>query len=78
MPRQINVFADEAPEHLKHALHGLVHVEHFGADRLLAGKCRQLSGDFRGSLGGFINFMEIGMKWIRRFYLVQGQFPCNR
>ena len=46
-PSQLNLFADEPPEHLDHALHGLVQVKHHGNDGLLACKSKQLTGYVR-------------------------------
>ena len=73
-PGEIDVLADQPPQHLEHALHGLVQVEHLGGDGLLAGKGQQLPGQVGGALGGLPDFLEVGMKRLGRVHLVQGQF----
>ena len=72
-PGQIDVLADEPPQHLEHARHGLVQVEHLRGDGLLAGKGQQLPGEVGGALGGLADFLEIVMERLGRVHLVQGQ-----
>ena len=61
-------------EHFEHPLHVLVHVKHHGNDRLLAGKRKQLPGYVRGTIGGLVNFLKVGMQRMGWVHILQGQF----
>ena len=72
-PGEIDVLADQPPQHLEHALHGLVQVEHLGGDGLLAGKGQQLPGEVGGALGRLPDFLQVGVERLRRVHLLQRQ-----
>ena len=58
-PDQVDVFSDEPPQHIEHALDCFVEVQHMRGDVLLAGKSQQLAGQVRRSLGGLANLQEV-------------------
>ena len=72
LPGKIDVLADEPPQHLEHARHGLVQVQHLGRDGLLAGKGQQLPGEVGGALGGLLDLLKVGMERLRRVHLLEG------
>ena len=65
-PDEIDVLADQPPQHLEHARHGVVQVQDLGRDGLLAGKGQQLPGEVGGTLGGLLDLLEVGMERLRR------------
>ena len=54
------VLAQRAAEHLLHAAHHLVQVEHFGTEELLAGKGQELPGDVGGAGAGLDDLLHLG------------------
>ena len=72
-PGEVDVLADQPPQHLEHACHGLVQVQHLGRDGLLAGKGQQLPGEVGGALGRLADFLQVGMERLRRVHLLEGQ-----
>ena len=74
LPVKLDALADQAPEHLEHALDRGVDVEHLGHDRLLAGKRQQLAGQVGRTLGGLADLLQVDCDRVAILELVKGQF----
>ena len=59
LPEQVDILADQAPEHLEHARDGVVEVENLRGDGLLAGEGQKLAGEVGGALGGGSHFVQV-------------------
>ena len=55
-PFEVDVFADEAAEHVDGTGDGVVEVEDAGHDGLLASEGEELAGQFGGAFGGLLDF----------------------
>ena len=56
---QIDVFADQAGEHLQVFRDDAVQVEHLGCEHLLAAEGQQLAGERGGALGGIGDLLRV-------------------
>ena len=73
-PGQINVLADESPEHLEHAFHILVQIKNHGNVCLLPSKGQQLPGYGRGMFYGLDDLLKVGMQRLVRIHFAKSPF----
>ena len=74
LPDQIDILADEPPQHLQHPCHGCVDIEHLGSNSLFAGEGQELPGQIGGALGRLANVLQAGMERMRALQPPERQF----
>ena len=74
LPDQLDFLADQAAQHGKRVLDGLVEIQDDGRGDLLAGEGLQLLREGRGPLGGLLDFPQVGMERLVRRHLLDGHF----
>ena len=73
LPVELDILADEPPQHIEQPRHGFAKVQHLGHDGLLAGKGQQLPGEVGGALGGFADLHQVVMERPGRIHLRERQ-----
>ncbi len=73
-PGQVNVLADQPPNHGQQARHRVVEIKHLGVDGLPAGKAEQLPGEISGPTGCIVDVAQAGVERLLRGKFAQGQF----
>jgi len=58
---QIDVFTDEAPQHLEHSTYRLVEIDDPGLENLLAAERKQLSHQSGRAFGGTADLIDVGL-----------------
>lgn len=61
-PPQVDILADQAPQHLEHGFDGFVQVENLGRHGLLAGKGEQLAREIGRAPSGILDLIEVGLQ----------------
>ena len=70
---QLDVLAEQAPEHLLHAEHELPEVDDPGLEHLLAAERQQLSSELGRPLARPPNFFDVGARGIAGLQLVANE-----
>ena len=73
-PDQLDVLADEAPQHLEQTRHRVVEIDHPRIDGLLAGEGQQLARQLGRTFGRRLDVDQVGVKRVAGVDLLQGGF----